>query len=278
MTPRLDRAVFALALIALGILTLVYGDFAMQWQPVPDWMPARAALAYVSGAVLLATGGGVLFVRGERLASRVLIVYLLLWFLLKVPPLITAPLFEANWLGAGELAVLVAAGLVLLAPSGSSGSVSEDRWTTLVRFVFGFALIPIGLSHFFYLQPTIGFVPKWLPFPVFWAYLGGAGHIAAGLAVLVGVVPRLAATLEGAMIGVFTVLVWLPGVLASPGNRLQWTGMLMSWIIGAAAWVVAGGVSTKAVSATSSGAGASPPVKAPASVSASVPPSTVKRS
>lgn len=278
MTPRLDRAVFALALIALGILTFVFGDFALQWQPVPDWMPARALLAYVSGAVLLATGGGVLFVRSERLASRVLIGYLLLWFLLKVPPLMTAPLFEANWLGAGELAVLVAAGLVLLAPSESSGNVGAGRWTTLVRFVFGFALIPIGLSHFFYLQPTIGFVPKWLPSPVFWAYLAGAGHIAAGLGVLLGVVPRLAATLEGAMIGLFTVLVWLPGVLAAPTNRLQWTAMLMSWIIGAAAWVVAGGLSTKRASVPASAAGTYTAAKAPANVSISVPTSTQRTS
>jgi hypothetical protein len=57
--------------------------------------------------------------------------------------------------------------------------------------------------------------------------------------VLLGILPRLAATLEAAMIGVFTVLVWVPAVLAAPTNRLQWTGMTMSWLIAAAVWVVA---------------------------------------
>lgn len=242
MTPRLDRATFALALIGLGILTLVFGDFALQWQPVPAWMPARTVLAYLSGAVMLSTGFGLLLVRTEVVASRVLVVYLGLWFLLKVPALFTGPLVEVNWLGAAELAVLFAAGLVMFA---STSGDARSRWSTVVRFVFGFALIPIGLSHFVYLQPTIGFVPKWLPYPAFWAYLGGAGHIAAGLGVLFGVLPRLAATLEGAMVGVFTLLVWLPGVLAAQTNRLQWTGMFMSWIIGAAAWVVAGGLPTR---------------------------------
>jgi hypothetical protein len=41
---------FAVGMIGLGILALVYGDFAMVWQPVPDWVPGRMALAYASGS------------------------------------------------------------------------------------------------------------------------------------------------------------------------------------------------------------------------------------
>ena len=110
----------------------------------------------------------------------------------------------------------------------------------IARFFFGFALIPIGLSHFVYAPQTIGFVPAWLPFRSGWAYLGGAGHIAAGLGVLFSVFPRLAATLEAGMIGVFTALVWVPLVVKTPTSQLNWTGLLVSWTIGAAAWVVAG--------------------------------------
>ena len=33
-------------MIGLGILALVYGDFAMVWQPVAPWIPGRTALAY----------------------------------------------------------------------------------------------------------------------------------------------------------------------------------------------------------------------------------------
>jgi len=41
------------------------------------------------------------------------------------------------------------------------------------------------------------------------------------------------------MISAFTLLVWVPGVAAAPTNRLQWTAFVVSWTIGAAAWVVA---------------------------------------
>ena len=243
---KLERAAFALGLIGLGLLSLVYGDFALQWQPVPAWLPARTTLAYLSGGVMIATGVGLLPSRTVALSSRVLFVYLVLWFALtKLPGVIAAPLVEASWLGAGEIAVLASAGVVLLAFFGRAensplfGFVTGERGLRLARYVMGVALIPIGLSHFVYPVQTIAFVPAWLPFRPAWAYLGGSGHIAAGVGVLLGIVPRLAATLEAAMIGIFTVLVWLPLVIASPTNRLQWTAMTMSWLIAAGVYVVA---------------------------------------
>jgi hypothetical protein len=63
--------------------------------------------------------------------------------------------------------------------------------------------------------------------------------------VLVGVFPRLAATLEAAMIGVFTALVWVPLVVKEPTSQLNWTGFLVSWTIATAAWVVAGSLASR---------------------------------
>lgn len=48
---------------------------------------------------------------------------------------------------------------------------------------------------------AVELVPTWLPLRVSWVYLTGAGHVAAGLAILIGVVPRLAAVLEAATLG-----------------------------------------------------------------------------
>ena len=44
---------FAVGMIGLGILALVYGDFALVWQPVAPWIPGRTALAYGSASVNL---------------------------------------------------------------------------------------------------------------------------------------------------------------------------------------------------------------------------------
>jgi len=249
---KLDRVFFVLGLIGLGVLGLVYGDFALQWQPVPAWVPGRVYLALASAAVMLVAGAGLLSRRTAILSSGVLLVYLLLWLLLlQLPHVVMAPLVEVNWLGFGEIAVIVAGGWVLFAADRGQRESSKLKFATgergmrIARFLFAFALIPIGLSHFVYAPQTIGFVPAWLPFRPAWGYLGGAGHIAAGLGVLFGVFPRLAAMLEAGMIGVFTALVWVPLVVREPTSQLQWTGLLISWTIGAAAWVVAGSLASK---------------------------------
>ncbi|HKC79598.1 MAG TPA: DoxX family membrane protein [Gemmatimonadaceae bacterium] len=250
-TLKPDRVFFALGLIGLGVLSLVYGDFALQWQPVPAWVPGRTFLAYASGAVMILCGAGLLSRRTASFASSVLLVYTLMWLLLlKLPHVVMDPLQEFNWLGFGEIAMIVAGSFVLFARDHGQPESSKLKFATgesgvrIARYLFGLAVIPVGLSHFVYAKETIGFVPAWIPFRPAWAYLTGAGHIAAGLGVLFGVVPRLAALLEAAMIGVFTVLVWVP-LVAKESTQLNWTGLLISWIIGAAAWVVAGSLSNK---------------------------------
>jgi hypothetical protein len=39
------RTLYVVGLIGLGVLAIVYHDFALDWQPVPPWVPGRMALA-----------------------------------------------------------------------------------------------------------------------------------------------------------------------------------------------------------------------------------------
>jgi uncharacterized membrane protein len=242
----ISRATFAVGLLGLGVLTVAYHDFALQWQPVPPWVPARTPLALASGAVLLLCGAGLLFEHFAALASRVMFVYALLWvLLLKVPKVAAAPTVEVNWNGLGEICVFLACCWALFAAPDDPVQSSTPRFVTgptglrIARYLFAAGLLPVGLAHFVYLPQTTALVPAWLPVRTGWASLGGAGHIAAGLAVLFGIRPALAANLEAAMIGVFTMLVWLPGVIGDPTSRLQWTAFWVSWTVAGGAWVVA---------------------------------------
>lgn len=236
---------FAMGMIGLGVLALIYGDFAMVWQPVPAWIPGRTALAYASGLVMLGSGVGLLFRTTAAWAARILFPYLLIWMSLKLPALFVAPGMEAVWLGFGELAALFAGGWFLFARLAEIGEgsplafLTSEKALRFVKMFYGVWLIPIGLSHIMYLKETVDFVPVWLPYRAGWAYLTGAGHIAAGTGILLSVLPRVAAFAEAAMIGVFTILVWGPAIVASPKARLPWTAFFISWAIASSAWVVA---------------------------------------
>lgn len=238
-TPQLGRVLFGLGMIGLGILGLVFRDFALQWQPVPASIPGRGALAIIAAILMVAGGAGLLVRAGASLSARVLFPYLVLWLLLKFPGIITAPLSALSWLGWGEISVLLAGGWVLFTNLARLGSPTSLK---AARILFGIALPAIGLSHFVYATQTAALVPAWLPFRTGWAYLTGAGHVAAGLGVLLGIYPRLAATLESAMLGAFTLLVWGLAILSTPAARLPWTAFLISWAIAAAALVVAGSI------------------------------------
>jgi uncharacterized membrane protein len=172
-----------------------------------------------------------------RVCASAMCAYLLLWIvLLKLPVIVQAPLVEISWLGAAEIAVMLAGAWTVHAMAEPRRSATAS--VRNARLLFAVALLPIGLSHFVYAQATAGFVPSWLPWPAFWAYLTGAGSLATACALLCGVLPRLASALEAAMLSVITLLVWLPGVLRLPSNE-SCTPLLISSAIAAGAWVVA---------------------------------------
>jgi uncharacterized membrane protein len=242
---------FAVGMIGLGILALVYGDFALVWQPVAPWVPGRTLLAYGSGFLMLLGGVGLLFSATVAYSVRMLFPYLIVWLLLKVPALLAGPQMEAVWLGLGELAVLLAGGWILFAKLAGLREGSPLRFAIgdngihFSRILFGVSLIPIGLSHLVYVKETAELVPAWLPYRVGWAYLTGAGQIACGLGVLFSIFPRVAARAEAGMISLFTLLVWVPAILATAKTRLPWTAFFISWAIASAAWVVAQNITPK---------------------------------
>ena len=225
-------------MIGLGIDGLIYGDFAEMWQFAPASLPGRQVLAYASATLMLVCGIGLLSKRTEALAARVLFPYwALLVVLLKIPPVVKTPLVEVTWQSMAEIVVVFTGAWALFT--------RDRRAVRAAQLVFGAALIPFGLAHFFYLDQTAPLIPAWLPFHTGLAYFTGAAQIGAGLGVLLGIYPRLAAAMEAAMLSAFTVLVWIPAIFAAPTKQGVWSEFTISWAISAAAWVVAASITSK---------------------------------
>jgi uncharacterized membrane protein len=240
-----SQAFFAVTLVGIGVLGLITGNFTAVWDPVPKSLPARELLVYLCAFICVTCGIGLLWRRTAVLASRVLLVYSLLWFLLLRVPGVVLSFAIDSWWSACKTAVMTAGAWVVYVWSADDwdkerlGFVAGNNGLRIARVLYGLALIPFGIAHFLYLKQTAVLVPGWLPSPVFWAYFTGSAYIAAGVAIVIGVYARLAATLSALETGLITLLVWVPMAVAGHPSGFQWGEIVVSVALTAGAWVVA---------------------------------------
>jgi uncharacterized membrane protein len=246
MSIRPSRAVFAAVMIGLGIMGLTYGNSALIWEPIPKTLPGRPLVIYLCAVLELGTGIGLLLSSSVIVACRVLLPFLLLWLaLLKLPGLLLAPQVMVSWEAFGEIAATSAGGWCLFAAHAGHWERRHLKFAVgesgirSARLLLIAALPMIGLSHFVYHDLTASLVPKWMHFPLGWTYLTGSGSLAAAAGMLFGVYPRLAASLEAAMLWTITLLVWVPRVASTPKDQGDWAELFISCAIATGAWLVA---------------------------------------
>jgi uncharacterized membrane protein len=223
----------AVGVIGLGVLSLIYRDFTLQWEPVPAGLSDRAMWALGSGAVL--TVAGLLLVVGRTRVWGALLVGLFIgaWALgLHVPKVLAAPSNLTTWLALAECAAMSTGALLLFRGQG-------DGFGQTCVILFGVACVIFGLSHFAYAQFTASMIPTWLPRRLELAYLTGAIHALTGLALLIGRWRRWAAGIEAAMMTSFVFLVHAPRVFAHPTDRAELTLLFVAITLSSAAWSVA---------------------------------------
>lgn len=222
-------------MIALGITGLVNGDFALVWQHVPAHVPGRTVLAYVCAVAEVAFGIGLLRRRTLAWTCRLLFPYMVLWLvLLEVPGVIRAPLDAGAWGGVGEIAIITAGAWYLFATHAGNSGTHAARWLLIVALpMIGVEVIVDAIvAGDKVMQPWL----QVLPHPMAWACFTGVCSIATALALLFGVWPRLAATLEAFMLGLIAVAYWAPALHT---GRTATTAFIISFLIAAGVWVVA---------------------------------------
>lgn len=242
---RPAQIMVAVSIAGFGLVSLYFADFVSALQPMAKdkWPPA---LAYATGLVLLLAGAGIAIDRTARAAALLVAALLAVWIaLLHVPILLVKP-SGAAWVGPLECLTIIGIMLVVSALPGVRGTLPTrwDAWAANAgfwgRFVYGFTLIPAGIMHFIFDDFVAAIVPAWIPGGgMFWTLFTGGAMIAAGLAMMSGVLGRLAALLVGVMFASWVITLHIPRTLAAIGNRPEWTSLFIAILFTAGAWLIA---------------------------------------
>lgn len=259
------RILYAVAILGFGVLCLVYVDFVNSLQPVPESTPGYSLLAIVTGLILTLGGLAVLTGFRARPAGLVLAGLFVLWIVvLHIPGAFLDPelLRSPFWIRVFESAALAGAALIVAALAGEP---IRGQWARTGRLAFGAALPVFAILHFIYPESVAALVatsPVSWPWPLFWAWLTGAGHLAAGLAILTGIWARPAAILAGIMYASWLLTLHLPRIVGDlaprtadfpggyGGDRSEITSMFVCLAFWGAAWIVAGSLTRRESPAT----------------------------
>lgn len=220
---------YAWAIVTLGFLTVYYGVYPyMLFPPKGLWLPDFVAGVYFIGAMLIVSGGGIVFGRRPCISAITLGILLLLILLIgHIPYEIVGNgkstfLTWENVLKVVALAggALVIAGLVKEDQNTHSPGV-KARLISVGMVLYSIAILSFALNHFVYVHGVESYTPEWIPFRLFWAYFTGIALLGSGISILFRIKVRVIALLLSVMILIWILVLHIPRILVSPPEYLN---------------------------------------------------------
>jgi uncharacterized membrane protein len=225
--PLPGRLMLAAGFIGFGLVGLHFHHAIDGLQP----FELNTVGVWLNSAVLVAGGIGLAL---DRFASRTALV---LWGLLTLllfahgPTVAAAPTDVVRWVSAAEVLGLLSACMLIAAPGRA-----DSR--TAARIAIGLMLILFGAVHWLYVDAIAGMIPEWMPGRAVWPWVTGGANLAAGLALVSGVLSRLASALTGAMFASWILLVHTPRLVATPGDRGEWFACALAFALTGVLWTI----------------------------------------
>lgn len=226
---NIGRIFYGLAIAAIGVLTIYLTDFPyFMIPPNHHWISDLPILIYILGALLTLAGAFIIINIKTMQVSLLLGSLLLLIFCFYFVPyeLLVSP--NSRHFGAWENAAkeMSLCGGAFVMALGFSNDSQNPLMLFLKKLIpagpilFSLTIISFSIDHFLYATEAAGYVPSWVPNPVFWLYLTGAALLGSGLAILLKIKAGLAAFLLGSMILIWVIILHIPRVVAAPASDL----------------------------------------------------------
>jgi uncharacterized membrane protein len=226
------RLMLAAGLASFGVIGLYFNHTLDGLQPfgAPRWGTS------LNGAALLLGGAGLAWSRTARPTALALWGLFTVLLFVHAAGLAAAPGDAVRWVSAMEVLGLIAAAMLIAAPD-------RKDFALAARMAVGLMLVVFGIVHWMYVGAIAGMIPEWMPGRPLWPWVTGAANIAAGLALVSGVLAKTASTLVGAMFASWILLVHLPRLLAAPGDRSEWVACGLAFALTGVVWTVHGALS-----------------------------------
>ena len=247
----IGRIFYGIAMAGMAFQTIYDKDFPyMLIPPNHSGIPGFTGLTFIFGILLILAGACIVFRKIPRQVSLLLGTVLLLIFCCYFVPyeFMATPNYMhfGEWENAMKELSLASGAFVI------AGCFPANNENPVFRFLsklipygiifFALTIISFGIDHFVYGKEAAGYVPSWIPNPVFWIYFAGAALLGSGIAIVLKIKTGLMAALLGAMILVWFIILHIPKVVAAPvadrGGEI--TSAFLALAYGGSAFVVAG--------------------------------------
>jgi hypothetical protein len=230
LSSNFGRHIFGAAIVALGLITLV-------WHEYNGWHLSRY-VGYSASAAEIFGGVAIQSRRTAKTGAAVLGAVFLVFSFRCVPQIFAQPQIYNSWGNFFEQFSLVAGAAIVYARLSSLWS--RGTLNRFGRILVGICTVSFTLEQAFYLGPTATFVPKWLPpTPMFWAVTTTVLFALAAVAILTNRMALLATRLLTIMLLLFGLVVWIPLLLSGPHSQTNWSETALTFAIAGTTWILA---------------------------------------
>jgi uncharacterized membrane protein len=192
---------------------------------VPGWLPGHMFWALFVGACLVAAALSIAAGKYSWLASALAGVLMLLFeLLIHIPNVVGNPHTRIAWVVALREPAFAGGAFALAATQGDGWKPqARHAFATLARFLIAICIAFMGVQQCLHPElapgvPLLKATPQWVPAHSFWGYLIGAIYVVIAISLLLNKQVRLAATWLGLIILLLVLFLYLPIMIANPGD------------------------------------------------------------